>query len=152
VVVVRDRDQDLDDVVWQALKVGYDNLVAELSGGVPAWAAAGFPVATTQLTSAPEVAARCGTVLDVRQASEYAAGHVAGSVHVELGALLNPAVVGALPVGPLVVLCGHGERAMSAASLLAAAARYDVTVLAGGPDELAAVTGSPLVRGAEATL
>jgi hydroxyacylglutathione hydrolase len=41
-------------------------------------------------------------------------------------------------------MCGHGERAMSAASLLARAGRSDVTVLEGGPDDWAEKTGNAL--------
>jgi glyoxylase-like metal-dependent hydrolase (beta-lactamase superfamily II)/rhodanese-related sulfurtransferase len=163
VVVVRDPGpvdgagsdgdgQDLDEVAWQALKVGYDTVVGELDGGLPAWRAAGLPVAATALVT-PADAARCretATVLDVRQASEFTVGHLPGAVHVELGRLLAPAVVAALPSGPLLVMCGHGERAMSAASLLMAAGRADVTVLAGGPHDLAAATRAALVRGAGA--
>ena len=36
-----------------------------------------------------------------------------------------------LPDEPLVVMCGHGERAMGAASLLARAGHHNVTVLDG---------------------
>lgn len=52
-------------------------------------------------------------VLDVRQAAEYAAGHVPGAVHVELGDL--PARAQDAPAGA-VVMCGHGERAMTDAT------------------------------------
>ena len=39
-------------------------------------------------------------------------------------------------------MCGHGERAMTAASLLARAGRRDTTVLIGGPDDWAAIHGT----------
>ena len=42
-----------------------------------------------------------------------------------------------LPDGPLAVMCAHGERAATGASLLARAGRTDVTVLTGGPDDWA---------------
>jgi rhodanese-related sulfurtransferase len=41
-------------------------------------------------------------------------------------------------------MCGHGERAMTAASILAARGRSDVSVLDGGPDTWSAATGLPL--------
>jgi hydroxyacylglutathione hydrolase len=44
-------------------------------------------------------------------------------------------------------MCGHGERAMTAASLLAARGRHDVSVLAGGPADWAAATGNDLDTG-----
>lgn len=150
VVVVRDQPGDsLDEVAWQALKVGYDKVVGELAGGLPAWRAAGLPVSTTSLVPPSEAAGDLGhvTVLDVRQGSEFAAGHAPGAVHLELGRLLDAEVVAAIPPGRVLVMCGHGERAMSAASLLLAAGRTDVAVLAGGPDELVAALGIDLARG-----
>ena len=156
IVVVRDAtsqtDADLDDVAWQALKVGYDNVVGELDGGLPRWRDAGLPVATTTVTDASGAATgisdRQTTVLDVRQANEYAAGHLPGAVHLELGRLTDPDTLVSVPEGPVLVMCGHGERAMSAASLLLAAGRTDVAVLAAGPDDLAAATGTALEDGA----
>jgi glyoxylase-like metal-dependent hydrolase (beta-lactamase superfamily II)/rhodanese-related sulfurtransferase len=175
-VVVRDPDQDGDEIAWQALKIGYDMLAGELGGGIAGWRAADLPVETTALTTPEQAAAAAGTrgpdagglvldrvgidgtvltgtILDVRQDSEFAAGHVTGAVHVELGHLpesLSGGPVGSpaadrLPAGPVLVMCGHGERAMSAASLLRAGGRRDVTVFVGGPSEWAAATGARLV-------
>nr|WP_198954422.1 MBL fold metallo-hydrolase [Kineosporia sp. R_H_3] len=145
----RDNVDEMDEVVWQALKVGFDNVVGELAGGLRAWRDAGLPVTATSVVSASEAAGDTGrtTVLDVRQDSEFAAGHVPGAVHLELGRLLDPEAVAAIRPGPVLVMCGHGERAMSAASLLLAAGRTDVAVLAGGPDDLCAATGTDLARG-----
>ena len=47
----------------------------------------------------------------------------------------------------LTVMCGHGERAMTAASLLAASGRNHLSVLAGGPEDWAVGTGTDLVAG-----
>ena len=67
---------------------------------------------------------------DVRQASEWALGHIPGARHVELGSLARAAAT--LPPGPLTIYCGHGERAMSAASLLEAQGRQNLAVIEGG--------------------
>lgn len=55
--------------------------------------------------------------------------------------------VGDLPAAPTVLMCNHGERAMGAASLLARAGHRDVAVLAGGPEDWAAATGTALATG-----
>jgi hydroxyacylglutathione hydrolase len=47
-----------------------------------------------------------------------------------------------------VVMCGHGERAAGAASLLERAGHVHLAVLAGGPDDWADATGRPLQTGA----
>lgn len=146
-VVIRDADQDPGEVVWQAAKIGYDNLVGELAGGLLAWTAAGHATATIPLTTAEAVDVFDGrTVLDVRQDHEFAAGHVPGARNVELGDLVDRARD--LPAAPVVVMCGHGERAMTAASLLERAGHSGVTVLAGGPEDWAASNGIALVKGA----
>lgn len=113
---------------------GYETVLGELEGGIDAWQASGRRVASIGLAS---VERYYGTVVDVRQADEYAAGHVPGARHVELGDLS----AAALPGGPVAVMCGHGERAMSGASVLAREGRTDVTVLTGGPDDWDAAHG-----------
>src|SRR5213078_1950561 len=72
-----------------------------------AWLASGGPAGRTEMVTAARMDGRA--VLDVRQDGEYAAGHVPGAVHVELGDL--PGRIQAVPAGA-VVMCGHGERAM----------------------------------------
>jgi hydroxyacylglutathione hydrolase len=65
-------------------------------------------------------------------------------VHIELGDL--PTRLQAAPAAA-VVMCGHGERAMTAASLLQRAGHHGLAVLAGGAQDWAAVTGRPLQDG-----
>ena len=134
VLFVTDPGVDEDDLVWAALTIGFERLEGVLEGGMDAWTASGRPVATTPLVEAGQAGGR--RLVDIRQRPEYAAGHVAGAAHVELGELTEDA--GSVDEGPVLVHCGHGERAMSAASLLERAGHHDVAVLAGGPDELAA--------------
>ena len=140
-VVVRNPDQDLAELVWQALNIGVDRLVGELDGGVDAWAAAGQPIASTRLVDPAEIDGR-RRVLDIRQDAEFTAGHLPGAVHIELGSLAPAARD--LPVEPTVLMCGHGERAMGAASILERAGHRDLAVLAGGPDDWAQATGNQL--------
>jgi hydroxyacylglutathione hydrolase len=139
-VVVRTPDQDVDEVVWQAHKIGYDRIVGELEGGIDIWTAAGRQAAVIPLVDAASLSG--AQVLDIRQDNEYAAGHVPGALHLELGSLMSH--LSELPSGPMVVMCGHGERAMGAASLLQRAGRADLAVLGGGPDDWARATGRPL--------
>jgi hydroxyacylglutathione hydrolase len=118
------------EVAWQAVKIGYDRLAGHLHGGMDAWRASGGPVRTLELVTADRVGDR--PVLDVRQDAEYAAGHIPHARHAELGAL--PQEPEAAPAGT-VVMCGHGERAMTAASILARGGAGDVAMLVGGASE-----------------
>ena len=147
VIIVRSPDQDPEEIVWAAAKVGFDALAGELDGGFPAWkntatAATGSLIDAGRLVSGTEASA---VIVDIRQASEYAAGHVVGARNLELGELADH--LAELPAGPLVVMCGHGERAMSAASILQRAGRTDVAVLDGGPADWVQSSGRPLETG-----
>jgi hydroxyacylglutathione hydrolase len=145
-VIVRSPEQDPAEIVWQARKVGYDQIAGELDGGLTAWTAAGAPTASIPLVGPDGL--HGAHVLDIRQDSEYAAGHLPGTAHLELGTLAGgSATPPDLPPGPTVVMCGHGERAMGAASLLQRAGRRDVAVLHGGPDDWAEATGQHLEVG-----
>jgi hydroxyacylglutathione hydrolase len=132
---VADGTVNRDDLVWGALTIGFDNLAGELAGGIDAWKAAGRRLARTPLVDAARADGR--RVVDIRQRVEFAAGHVPGAVHVELGNLTD--AISEIPDEPVLVHCGHGERAMSAASLLERAGHRDVAVLVGGPDGLGAL-------------
>jgi rhodanese-related sulfurtransferase len=144
VVVVRNLDQDPAEILGQAAKVGYD-IVGELDGGVPAWVGADLRTTATALVTPTAMTDEVGRVVDVRQAAEFAAGHVPGAVHSELGGLA--AAAASLADGPMTVMCGHGERAMSAASVLERAGRDDVSVLLGGPSDWATSRGVDLEPG-----
>lgn len=107
-----------------------------------AWQADGGPVETTGLVTAGQLDGRA--VLDVRQDAEYASGHVPGAAHIELGDL--PGRAQDAP-GEAVLMCGHGKRAMTAASLLQRAGHPGLAVLAGGAADWSAATGKPLEEG-----
>ena len=139
-VIVADPGQDLGEVSWQALKIGYGNLAGTLDGGVAAWEAAGQPVAVTPLLTPRQVDP--ATVIDVRQASEYTGGHLPGARNIELGALTSRAAQ--VAGRPVVTMCGHGERAATAASMLERAGHTAVAVLPGGPPDWADATGLAL--------
>jgi hydroxyacylglutathione hydrolase len=143
---VLDDDQDRGELARQCRTIGYDQLLGELIGGMAAWRAAGLPQAQLPLVQAGRLDDQPGPVLDVRQASEVAEGHVPGAIPVELGALAGDQAPAELPEGPVTVMCGHGERASTAASLLERAGRHNPRVMLGGPDDWARATGRALVR------
>jgi glyoxylase-like metal-dependent hydrolase (beta-lactamase superfamily II)/rhodanese-related sulfurtransferase len=143
IVIVRNADQDPADIVWPALNVGYP-LTGELAGGVHAWTADGRQLAAIRLVTPSEVDRT--VVVDVRRASEVADGHLPGAHLIELDDLAHHA--GDVPDGPVTVMCAHGERAATGASLLERAGRTDLSIMTGGAGEWAAATGNRLDRGA----
>lgn len=106
-----------------------------------AWEAAGQPAAATPVLAPGQ--ADPADVIDVRQVSEYAAGHLPGAAGIELGGLAEAAA--GLGGRPVVTMCGHGERAATAASVLERAGHTEVAIVnGGGPPEWARATGQLL--------
>jgi hydroxyacylglutathione hydrolase len=145
-IFVLDEEQDRGELARQCRTIGYDHLRGELAGSMAAWRAACLPEAQLPVVEAEQLGDPPGVVLDVRQASEVADGQLPGAVAVELGALADDQQSAALPTGPATVMCGHGERAMTAASLLERAGRQDLRVALGGPDDWSRATGRTLTR------
>jgi hydroxyacylglutathione hydrolase len=113
-VFVLELGQDRNELVRQCLKIGYENLAGELAGGMTAWRESDWPETRTALVSDPATVE--APLIDVRQTSEYVAGHIPEASLVELGGLAAQAEnIGSQPV---TVMCGHGERASTGASLL----------------------------------
>lgn len=138
VLIVADDHQDRTEIVRQCLDIGQEALVGELDGGIDAWGATGRAIACTSLVGPDGIA---GTLLDVRQRSEFEAGHVPDAVNVELAELS----IADIRDGPITVMCGHGERAMTGASILANRGYRELRVFDGGPDTWSTSTGRPLV-------
>ncbi|HVL91384.1 MAG TPA: rhodanese-like domain-containing protein [Actinomycetota bacterium] len=138
---VIDDAQSRGELIRACRSIGYDNLIGEIDGGIDAWRDAGRALSRVEVVTDPVVD---GPLLDVRQDSEFTAGHVPGALHVELGALADAPT---LPPS-LTVMCGHGERATTAASVLERNGHRGVRVLAAGPGDWHRTTGMPLERGA----
>ncbi|MFD0317890.1 MBL fold metallo-hydrolase [Streptomyces flavalbus] len=108
-------------------RVGIDRPAAAATGAPADWLRPGeTPAAFRRATFADLATAGDVTVLDVRRASERAAGHVAGSLSIPLHTLHQR--IGEIPAGEVWVHCAGGTRAAIAASLLDAAGRDVVAV------------------------
>ncbi len=132
IVFVLDSDQDERDLVRQALNIGHRAIAGRLD--LDDWLATGGQLATIELMPADAIALGA-TIVDVRQHSEWSRGHVDGAIHCELGDLGTrfPDV----PDGS-VVHCGHGQRAMTAASLLHRQGAAGIGVTAAGHVDVSA--------------
>jgi hydroxyacylglutathione hydrolase len=160
-VFVMDDSADWDEAARQALRIGAeDSLVGYLRGGFGTWADRGGPLESSGRLTVDELAARLRAsgpgdrastgdlVIDVRQADEYAAGHIPGSIHLTAGSL--PDRLDELPRDrPIATICASGVRASVAASLLRTAGFQDVSWVASGVPAWRAA-GYPVVRGSEA--
>jgi len=140
IAIVRNPDQDPADILWPALNIGYDRMVGELAGGIAAWIASGGELRTIRRVRPGEV--DTPVVVDVRQADEHATGHLPGARLIELGSL--PLHADELPPAPTTVMCAHGDRATTAASLLERGGHTELSVLVGGAADWSAATGRAL--------
>ena len=139
-VLVVDDPADLDGLQRQAYRIGHESIVGALDGGIEAWRAAGRPIERTPAITSTDLAARLRAdpadrpfVIDVRQADEYVAGHVAGAVHIGAGALADR--LDELPHDrPIAVMCASGYRASVGASILRSAGFGRVDWVADGFD------------------
>ncbi len=135
-VVVSETKGEREDALAQLTTIGYDDVRGYLEGGMRAWIAAGFPTERTTTITREKLLARMASpqpplVVDVREDSEWNAGHLPGTVHVRNGRL--PWEENLLPRDrPIILHCAHANRATAAASVLARNGYRDLTVLTGG--------------------
>ncbi|MGC8551108.1 MAG: MBL fold metallo-hydrolase [Acidobacteriaceae bacterium] len=116
-------------------RVGLDNIAGYLTGGMLAWISSNLPTATITLLNSVQLQARLDLtqpiLLDVRNPSEWNAGHLPNARHIMLGDL--PHQLETLPKDqPIITVCQGGYRASAAASLLAKAGFANVCTLEGG--------------------
>jgi hydroxyacylglutathione hydrolase len=133
VVLVLERPGDLDPVMDQLRRAGFDRVVGFLLGGMDAW---GGETEELRQVRPGALADEPGTVIDVREAHEWRAGHLPTAIHVPAPQI--PARLAELPDGPLVLVCGSGRRSTIAASLLQREGRGAVANVIGGMDAIRA--------------
>ena len=117
-------------------RIGYDNIVGYLYGGMAAWQEAGLDIGQLWQVSAQTLdeklkADRFDYLFDVRTPMEWESGHIDKAVHLPLTSLLKHS-----PDVPkdkeVIVTCGVGYRGNIAASFLQSQGFEHVHSLAGG--------------------
>ena len=120
IVLVGRSDSDAQAAARLATAVGIRRIAGYLHGGMTSWREERRPVAHIEPLPIGDLHARREElqILDVRERSEWDAGHIPGSLHVpyhDIDALPD----GIDPARPVAVVCASGERAAVGASLLA---------------------------------
>ena len=132
IVLVNDEGDD-EDSRRGLVRVGLDNIVGFLKGGMASWISAGLAFERTIQVSVEDVRDRSKDklVLDVRSEAEWKSGHIEGAMHIMLGDM--PQKVQSLPKDrPIVTVCGSGYRSSIAASGLAKNGFSNVESMHGG--------------------
>jgi hydroxyacylglutathione hydrolase len=153
-VLVLERPEDWDEAIRQALRIGAEtSIVGHVRGGFATWADGGGPLESTGRMNVDELAneldgaapSEAPLVIDVRQANEYEAYHVPGSINITAGSL--PDRLAELPrEHPIVTICAAGLRAGLAASILRSSGFENVSWVASGVPAWRAA-GHPVVHG-----
>lgn len=137
VVIVADDDSEAHAMATVLEAGGVFQSVGWVPADAAAWERAELPVTTASSWDIERLAAclrkAAVDLVDVREQSEWVAGHVEGSHHVPLARLRDGRSV-ALPDNGMTtaVACAAGMRAAFAASLLRRAGRRDVVRVANG--------------------
>jgi hydroxyacylglutathione hydrolase len=127
---------DPTPVVRALVRIGYDNVVGSLAGGMLAWHMAGRESASIRTTTVQGLCRLLDAhgepwILDVRSDAEVEAGPVPDAHHIHLTQL--PRRLDAVPEERSIhVFCGSGLRSMVAASLLRRQGWEDLVVVLGG--------------------
>jgi hydroxyacylglutathione hydrolase len=130
-LAAEDADQR-SEATRQLIRIGYDDLVGYLEGGVEAWARE-YRVEKVQSVDVKELRERLGEVqvVDVRMKSEWDAGHIPGAIHFEGGRIAWEELP--FPYDkPLAIQCASGNRSMSAISVLKRRGYHNVIQVEGG--------------------
>ncbi len=123
-----------EEVITRLSRVGFDNVLGYLEGGIEAWQAAGKDIDMVDRITADEFANRHqadSIVIDVRKEGEYAASHVDEAFYRPLASINE--WVNDLPKEEHFFLhCAGGYRSMIAASILNARGIRNFTEVDGG--------------------
>lgn len=132
IILLGENADERSEATRQLIRIGYDDIVGYLEGGIDAWALE-YPVETVRSLSSKELREQLDavTLIDVRRLSEWESGHIAGAIHFEGGRIpweeLN------FPTDkPLALQCASGNRSMVAISVLKRRGIHNVIQVDGG--------------------
>jgi hydroxyacylglutathione hydrolase len=128
-----------EEVVTRLSRVGYDNTLGYLEGGIIAWTNANKEIETIAQVNAAttaELAEQGAKILDVRKASEFEAEHVKGARNLPLD-FINENFTELDPNETWYVHCAGGYRSVIFQSILKARGYHNLIDVAGGFKALA---------------
>jgi glyoxylase-like metal-dependent hydrolase (beta-lactamase superfamily II)/rhodanese-related sulfurtransferase len=124
-----------EEAVTRLARVGFDNQVGHLKGGINAWIEAGLEVDKVNRISAEQfsndVKIGVSKVVDIRKESEYAAEHIDEAYSKPL-AYINDWIKDVNPKEHFFLHCAGGYRSMIAASILQARGYRNFSEIEGG--------------------
>lgn len=123
-----------EEVITRLSRVGFDNTLGVLQGGIKAWQDAGKEIDTLTSISAmsfKDILEQPAEVFDVRNPGEYNAAHIQGAHFTPLGDL--NAYLSEYPEDKTAYIhCAGGYRSVIAASILKSRGIHNIVDIAGG--------------------
>jgi len=123
------------EAVTRLSRVGYDNTLGYLEGGIEAWTASGKDIDTLESITAETFAkqAKAGpiNILDVRKDGEYISSHLENAQHFSLD-FINSKMNELSKDKTYYIHCAGGYRSVIAASILKARGFHNLIDVAGG--------------------
>ncbi|MBM3452120.1 MAG: MBL fold metallo-hydrolase [Bacteroidetes bacterium] len=119
IVVVTEIGKE-EETIRRLSRVGYDNVLGYLEGGIEKWIAAGKKIDSIERISAEELKKEMNnntTIIDVRKPGEYGAEHIEGVPNVPLD-FINKQMNEFPKNDPFILHCAGGYRSIIAASIL----------------------------------
>lgn len=124
-----------EEAVTRLSRVGYDNTLGYLEGGLEAWMASGRDIDTLESISAETFAERVKNgnvnILDVRKDGEYKSTHLEHAQHFALD-FINEQMNEISKDKTYYIHCAGGYRSVIAASILKARGFHNLVDIAGG--------------------
>jgi hydroxyacylglutathione hydrolase len=152
VITTAEGDEEARRMARMLEAIGFRHIRGYLTGSITGWRAAKLEVEMTSVLDIPALAERLEkeevVLLDVRDANEWEAGHVEGSIHFPYWKLrdeLPDEIQNARK--PLAVACASGVRSTLAASFLKRFGVKNVQHVADGGVSMLAEEGIELVKG-----
>ncbi|WP_089320368.1 MBL fold metallo-hydrolase [Pontibacter ummariensis] len=140
ILIIADKGRE-EEVITRLARVGFDNTIGYLDGGLEAWEAAGRETDSISSIPAAELAARFTKdpklcIIDVRKPGEYQAEHLEAAQSVPLD-YINEHLAELPKESILYIHCAGGYRSMIAASILKARGFENLVDVQGGYAALA---------------
>lgn len=125
------------ETVLRLARVGYENVLGYLEGGIDAWKKSGEPVNTVHSITAEAFADAVihgdpRMVIDVRRPGEFETAHVQDAKNICLSSFTNGELDKLDKNKPYYVHCAAGYRSMIASSIMTARGFTDITNVYGG--------------------
>ncbi len=133
-LIVSDEGKE-EEVATRLARIGFDNTLGYLKGGIEAWKSAGIETETISSITAQNLAERMQNeeinILDVRRASEYNSEHIENAINAPLDYLKN-SIEKVAKDKTYYVHCRSGYRSMVFASILASMGYHNLIDVKGG--------------------